>query len=149
MKIAAINNSFNIKRKENSYKTSFKNKNKNDVVEINTSNDGKFSKKEAGKNFVKGVLSPLKAVVEHPIISIGTVAITGVACSLVPVITPVMSIGFGALSIFQLGKGVYNSINEYKKGNYDKSEKAFEQIGQGTMGTAASLMSVKRNAKIV
>ena len=150
MKIASINNIHNTYKKSDIKNITFHKKEAiEDKVEINASNDGKFSKKEAGKNFIKGVFSPLKAIVEHPLISLSTVALTGVACSLVPVIAPVMSIGFGAVSIFQLGKGVFNSINEYKKGNYDNSEKAFETIGQGTIGTATSLMSVKRNSRIV
>ena len=149
MKIASINNIHNTYKKSDIKNTTFRQKEAiEDEVEINASNDGKFSQKEAGKNFIKGIFSPLKAVVEHPLITLGTIAATSVACSLVPIIAPVMSIGFGALSIFQLGKGIYNSVNEYKKGNYDNSEKAFEKIGQGVVGTATSLMSVKRNARI-
>ena len=149
MKIVSINNPNNKYVKSNINNINFRQKETiEDKIEINASNDGKFSKKEAGKNFVKGIFSPLKAIIEHPLISLGTIAVTGVACSLVPVIAPVMSIGFGALSVLQLGKGIYNSINEYKKGNYDNSEKAFKKIGQGVVGTATSLMSIKRNARI-
>ena len=149
MKITSINNIHNTYKKSDIKNITFRQKEViQDKIEINTSNDGNFSKKEAGKNFLKGILSPLKAVIEHPIISIGTVAVTGIACSLVPVLSPVMSVGFGALSIFQLGKGIVDSAIEYKKGNYDNSEKAFEKIGKGAIGTLGSLSSIKRSARI-
>ena len=120
MKIASINNIHNTYKKSDIKNITFRQKEDiQDKNEINASNNGIFSKREAGKNFLKGIFSPLKAVIEHPIISIGTIATTGIACSLIPVLTPVMSIGFGALSVFQLGKGIFDSIVEYKKGNYD------------------------------
>lgn len=150
MKINSINNNHNIYKKQNTKDIRFKQKSfVEDKIDINASLDGKFSKKEAGKNFLKGIFSPLKAIVEHPILSVGTAAVAGIACSLVPILSPIMSIGFGALSIFQLSKGIITSIQEYKKGNYDNSEKAFENIGQGTIGTIGSLTSVKRNSRIV
>lgn len=112
------------------------------------SNDGKFTFGEALKNFGKGLISPLKAVVKHPIMSIGAIAVTAVGCSLIPVLAPILAVGFGALSLFQLGKGVYNAVSQYKKGNYDASEKAFEDIGAGTVGTATSALGIRQSAKI-
>lgn len=113
------------------------------------SSDGVFSLKEAGKNFLKGIVAPIKTIVEHPIVSIATIATTGLACSLVPVLTPVMAIGFAAISVAQFTKGCFVAGHEYNKGNYDNSEKAFEKIGQGTFGIATSLLGIKQNAKIV
>ena len=149
MKIATIDNKHNLYKKTNINNINFCQREVlKDKIEITASNDGMFSKREAGKNFLKGIFSPLKTIIEHPIISIGTVAVTGIACSLIPVLTPVMSIGFGTLSVIQLGKGIFDSIGEYKKGNYDNSEKAFEKIGKGTIGTLGSITSIKRSARI-
>lgn len=148
MKIASISNSSVLYKKSNIRNVNFSQKEKIED-KINASNDGKFSKREAGKNFLKGIFSPVKAVIEHPLISLGTVAVTGMVCSLAPVLTPAISIGFGALSVLQLGKGLFKSIHEYKKGNFDNSEKAFETIGQGAIGTATAFASVKRNSRIV
>lgn len=110
--------------------------------------DGKFTKKEAFKNFGKGMISPIMALIKHPIATIGVLAGTVAACTLIPVLAPVMAIGFGALSIFQLGKGGLNAVKEYKKGNFDNSEKAFQEIGTGFVGTALSLLGLKGTAKI-
>ena len=122
---------------------------KEDTVEItNGSNDGKFTFKEAAKNFGKGIISPLKVIIDHPVMALGTIAAAGAACSMVPVLTPVLTIGFGALSAVQLAKGCYNAAKEYNHGNYDNSEKSFEQIGQGIINSAFSIFGLKPGAKI-
>lgn len=124
---------------------------KNDVFlpkVIDASNDNKFSIKEAGKNFGKGILSPIKIMIEHPIMTLGTVATTALMCSIVPVVTPILTVGFGALSVAQFLKGCIVAGSEYHKGNYDNSERAFSEIGQGMLGVATTLSGVKQNAKI-
>ena len=124
---------------------------KNDVFipkVIDASNDNKFSIIEAGKNFGKGIISPIKVMIEHPIMTLGTVATTALMCSIVPVVTPILTVGFGALSLAQLLKGCIVAGSEYHKGNYDNSEKAFSEIGQGTLGVATTLMGVKQSAKV-
>ena len=117
-------------------------------TKVDSSSDNKFTFKEAAKNFFKGMISPLTAIVKHPIASVATVAICGLACTAVPVLTPLMTLGFGALSVFQLGKGIFNSIKEYKNGNYDNAEKSFQDIGAGTVGVATSVVGLKQSAKI-
>ena len=124
---------------------------KNDVFipkVVDASNDSKFSIKEAGKNFAKGIITPIKVMIEHPIMTLSTVATTALMCSLVPVVTPILTVGFGALSVAQLLKGCIVAGKEYLKGNYDNSEKTFEEIAQGTLGVATTLAGVKQNAKI-
>lgn len=46
----------------------------NDTFEINKSNNGKFDVSEAGKNLVKGITSPITAMIKHPIATIGVIA---------------------------------------------------------------------------
>lgn len=131
----------------------FKKQNINDSFEKNSavqdkSNNGKFDLSECAKNFIKGVCSPLTAIVEHPVITAGVVAGTAAACTLIPVLTPVMAVGFTALSALQLGKGVYDVVNNYKNGRYDQAEQSFNKVGQGTVGVAMSALGLKSSSKI-
>ena len=112
------------------------------------SNNGKFDLSEAGKNFLKGIISPVTALVKHPLMTIGIIGGTILTCSLVPVLAPVTAIGFGALSLYQLGKGCYNATKLYKNGQYDAAEKAFDEIGQGTAGVALTAVGVKQSARV-
>ena len=64
------------------------------------SSNGKFDISECAKSFAKGIFSPLTAIIKHPIATIGVVAATAAACTLVPVLGPIMAVGFGALSAF-------------------------------------------------
>lgn len=109
--------------------------------------DNKFTKLEALKNFGKGLVSPLKAIIQHPFISLGMIGATVAVCSAVPALAPVITIGFGALSLYEVGKGTYNAVKEYKHGNYDNSEKAFEKIGTGVVGTVLTALGLKNTAK--
>ncbi len=117
-------------------------------VKTDKSNNGKFDISEAGKNFLKGVISPITAVIKHPVATLGIIGATAAACALVPVLGPLTAIGFGALSLFQLGKGCYNAAKLYKNGQYDNAEKAFNEIGQGTVGVALTAVGVKQSAKV-
>ncbi len=112
------------------------------------SNNGQFDLSEAGKNFLKGVISPVTAAIEHPLMTAGVLGATVVACSLVPVLAPVTAIGFGALSLYQLGKGCYKAGKLYSNGEYDRAEKAFDEIGQGTAGVALTVLGVRQSAKV-
>lgn len=113
------------------------------------SNDGKFTAKEAIKNFGKGILSPLKAMAKHPFITLGTVVGAAVLGSMVPVLGPVLAIGFGAAAVFELGKGCFDAIKNYSSGNYDEAEKSFQKIGSGTFGVATTAIGMKASAKVV
>ncbi len=120
------------------------NKNSNEDKSVN----GKFDISECAKNFFKGLISPVTALIKHPLMTLGVVAATAGACTLVPVLGPIMGIGFGALSAVQLGKGIYNVAKNYKSGNFDKAEKSFDEVGQGTVGVAMSAFGIKQGARV-
>lgn len=115
---------------------------------IDKSNNNKFDVSEAAKNFGKGVISPIKAAIEHPFVTAGILAGTVAACSLVPVLGPILAVGFGAYSVGQLGKGCYDVAKNCAKGDYDKAEKSFDTVGQGFIGSLLSLVGVKQGAKV-
>lgn len=112
------------------------------------SNNGKFDWTEAMKNLGKGILSPVTAIIKHPIATIGVIAGTVAATTLVPVLGPILTIGFAAASLYQVGKGTYDAAKNYKNGNYDDAEKSFDKIGQGIVGTVMSALGMKQSAKI-
>ena len=120
----------------------------NNNISENKSNNGKFDFSQAAKNFGKGLISPITMMFKHPLATIGIIAATVAATSLVPVLGPLLAIGFGAASVYQAGKGVYEAAKNYKNGEYDEAEKSFDKIGQGVIGTALSLFGVKQSAKI-
>ena len=126
---------------------SFEYKN-NKNINKDKSNNGEFDFSQAAKNFGKGLISPITMMFKHPLATIGIVAATAAATSLVPVLGPLLAIGFGVASIYQAGKGVYEAAKNYKNGEYDEAEKSFDKIGQGVIGTALSLLGVKQSAKI-
>lgn len=113
------------------------------------SNNGKFDTTEAIKNFAKGIFSPIKAVIEHPIATLGTVGLTVAACHMVPILGPALAVGFGAYSLAQVGKGAFDTVLNITKGDYDGAEKSFNTIGEGTIGTVLSAIGVKQSAKVV
>lgn len=124
----------------------FKGKKKTYYVDKSCNNE--FDVSEAAKNFAKGAISPVTAAIKHPFITAGVLAGTVVACSVVPVLGPLMLLGFGALSVGQMVKGSADAVKNYKNGDYDKAEKSFDLIGQGTVGTLLSLLGVKQSAQV-
>ena len=139
-----ITNNVNFKAKETT-KPLFEDKKED---KIDASNDGKFTGKEALRNFGKGLISPIKAIIDHPLIAIGALAATGLACFAIPALTPILTVGFGALSLFEVGKGTYDAVKNYRKGEYDAAEKSFEKIGTGTIGTILTAAGLKSSAKV-
>ena len=115
---------------------------------VDKSNNGKFDFSEAGKNFLKGLISPITAVIKHPIATIGLVAGTITACSLVPVLGPALAVGFGAYSLFQLGKGCFDVAKNCFDRNYDAAENSFNTVGEGTIGTLLSALGIRQSAKV-
>lgn len=111
-------------------------------------NNNKFDADIAIKNFEKGILSPITAIIKHPVATIGLVAGTAAACSLVPVLGPILAVGFGAMGIAELGKSGYNIVKNIKNGDYDKAEQNFEGLGQGTVNTLLSALGVKQAARV-
>lgn len=123
-----------------------------DTVEFSNKEDksknGKFDVSEAVKNLCKGILSPFTAMIKHPVATVGLIAGTVALTTLIPVLTPVLAIGFGAVGLYQVGKGSYDAVNNYRKGNYDEAEKSFDKIGQGIVGTVMSAVGIKQGAKV-
>ena len=118
------------------------------IHQEDASNDGKFTGKEALKNFGKGLISPIVAMIKHPIATLATLVGVGAACFAVPVLTPILTLGFGALSLYHLGKSTFNTIKDYSNGNYDNAEKGFKGIGEGVVGTLTTMLGLKSSAKI-
>ena len=119
-----------------------------DTKRINESNNGKFDLSEAGKNFLKGIISPVTAAIKHPIATMSILVGTVAACSFVPILGPALAIGFGAYSLAQLGKGFYDVAKNCSNGDYDKAEKSFDTVGQGTVGTVLSVLGIKQCANV-
>ena len=112
------------------------------------SNNNEFDFSEAAKNFGKGAISPVTAAIKHPFLTVGLLAGTVAACSVVPVLGPAMLLGFGALSIGQMIKGSADAVKNYRNGEYDKAEKSFDLIGQGTVGTLLTLLGIRQSAQV-
>jgi hypothetical protein len=108
--------------------------------------DQKFSLLQAGKKFLHGIISPVTVFFEHPVMAFGGLAAGIAACTLIPEVLPLMTIGFGAYSLYQIGKGAINSIQRYRAGDYTGAENAFEEMGAGTIGTALSALGVRATA---
>jgi len=115
---------------------------------IDKSSNGKFDLSEAGNNFVKGVLSPVTAIIKHPVATIGLVAATAAACAVVPVLGPVLAVGFGAMGVYELGKSGYKISKNIKNGDYDSAEKNFEGLGQGAINTFLCFIGLKQSARV-
>ncbi len=96
--------------------------------------DGKFTIGSAMGKFCKGFFSPLTAFYHHPVIACGLLGAGIVGCSLFPALVPVLTIGFGIYSVYQIGKGLVKTTARLIKGDYDGAENAFEDIGAGTSG---------------
>lgn len=118
-------------------------------VKEDKSNNGKFDADEALTNFAKGLWSPVTVLIKHPIAAIGMLGGTAVACSLVPVLGPILAVGFGAMGIYQIGKSGYNIVKDYQNGDYDQAEKGFKGLGEGTINTYLTAIGLRSSAKVV
>ena len=123
-------------------------KGKKELLTNDKSNNNEFDFSEAAKNFGKGAISPVTAAIKHPFLTVGLLAGTVAACSVVPILGPAMLLGFGALSVGQMIKGSADAVKNYSNGEYDKAEKSFDLIGQGTVGTLLTLLGVKQSAQV-
>lgn len=104
--------------------------------------DGKFSIREAGKQFVLGVASPVTALVSSPknfVIGVGI--ISGIALLKVAtgaVIMPVLvtvGVGYGVYRVSKAGVKIYKA---YTSGNGDYAESAMYDLGSATVSFAAA-----------
>lgn len=100
------------------------------------------------KKFFKGIFSPFTVFFEHPVIALAAL-VTGIAaCSLIPVLIPIIGVGFGAYSIYQTVRGIGNVIERYKSGDYDGAENAFEDIGAGVSGVLMGILGIRASAAV-
>lgn len=115
---------------------------------VDKTNNGQFDADVATNNFCKGLLSPITAIVKHPIATIGIVGATALACSVAPVLAPATAIVFGAIGVYEFGKSAYNIIKHSANGDYDKAEKDFEGLGQGMINTVLTALGIKQSARV-
>lgn len=111
-------------------------------------NNGEFDANVAANNFCKGLLSPITAIIKHPIATIGVVGATALACSVAPILAPATAIVFGAMGIYEFGKNTYNIVKHSASGEYDKAEKDFEGLGQGTINTVLTALGMRQSARV-
>lgn len=110
--------------------------------------DGRFSISRAAKNFMKGVISPVTSILQHPGKALAMLAGTVALATVAPVTIPLMLIGFTGLSAFQAGKGVLQAASRYSAGDMAGAEQAFESIGAGTVGVGLSALGVRSSAAV-
>lgn len=110
-------------------------------------NDGKFSLTEASKNLLKGILSPVKQFLEHPLKALAFVGGAALAVWWCP---PLMSVLLASGIVFgglQLGSGALKLGSRWFKKDYDGMEKACETVGQGVSTLGLSTLGVKQGYK--
>lgn len=150
--VLEINNGYQVRQNYNITPQKLKNK---AAVQTFTSrknfdktNNGQFDADVAANNFCKGLLSPITAIIKHPIATIGVVGATALACSVAPILAPATAIVFGAMGIYEFGKSSYNIVKHSASGEYDKAEKDFEGLGQGTINTVLTALGMRQNARV-
>ncbi len=150
--VLEINNGYQVRQNYNITPQKLKNK---AAVQTFTSrrnfdktNNGEFDANVAANNFCKGLLSPITAIIKHPIATIGAVGATALACSVAPVLAPATAIVFGAMGIYEFGKSSYNIVKHSASGEYDKAEKDFEGLGQGTINTVLTALGMRQSARV-
>lgn len=150
--VLEINNGYQVRQNYNITPQKLKNK---AAVQTFTSrrnfdktNNGEFDANVAANNFCKGLLSPITALIKHPIATIGVVGATALACSVAPILAPATAIVFGAMGIYEFGKSSYNIVKHSASGEYDKAEKDFEGLGQGTINTVLTALGMRQSARV-
>lgn len=150
--VLEINNGYQVRQNYNITPQKLKNK---AAVQTFTSrrnfdktNNGEFDANVAANNFCKGLLSPITAIIKHPIATIGVVGATALTCSVAPILAPATAIVFGAMGIYEFGKSSYNIVKHSASGEYDKAEKDFEGLGQGTINTVLTALGMRQSARV-
>lgn len=150
--VLEINNGYQVRQNYNITPQKLKNK---AAVQTFTSrknfdktNNGQFDADVAANNFCKGLLSPITAIIKHPIATIGVVGATALACSVAPILAPATAIVFGAMGIYEFGKSSYNIVKHSASGEHDKAEKDFEGLGQGTINTVLTALGMRQSARV-
>ncbi|HSA06361.1 MAG TPA: hypothetical protein P5556_04210 [Candidatus Gastranaerophilales bacterium] len=121
-----------------------------DLNQVNETNpeisQRKFSFKNAGDNFWKGVTSPVQMLINNPL-SAGATVLGGIG--LKKLVSSYKRIGIiavalsGAISAYTMGKGV---LKLAKADTAEAKEKSFYDMGQGAILTALSVLPAKNVA---
>lgn len=150
--VLEINNGYQVRQNYNITPQKLKNKATFQTFtsrrNFDKTNNGEFDANVAANNFCKGLLSPITAIIKHPIATIGVVGATALACSVAPILAPATAIVFGAMGIYEFGKSSYNIVKHSASGEYDKAEKDFEGLGQGTINTVLTALGMRQNARV-
>ena len=116
-----------------------------DKVSTDGKDDGEISTTEKVKSFAKGFFGGIvKSIAEHPIETAATIGVVAA----VEVIsggfaTPFIAAGFGAIGLYNIGKGIYDANQAKTDG---ETKQAYEQMGEGAFmvaGAATAAKSVK------
>lgn len=108
-------------------------------------NDGKFSLKEAGKNFLKGLVSPITGMFSSPknfMISMG--AILGTAGLYAIGLGPIVIAFWATYGIVEAGMAAHKIATNKDP---DEKEKAFFDIGEATFIVGTSAICAKSTLK--
>ena len=132
----------------NSSKDSSEDRDSVTIIQENSSGDNKFTIWQSCKKLLKGVFSPLTVFFQHPLVAVGALIAGVTACSLAPAFMPIIGIGFGAYSVYQLVRGIQNVTERYKAGDYDGAENAFEDIGAGISGVLMGFLGIRASAAV-
>lgn len=150
--VLEINNGYQVRQNYNITPQKLKNKATFQTFtsrrNFDKTNNGEFDANVAANNFCKGLLSPITAIIKHPIATIGVVGATALACSVAPILAPATAIVFGAMGIYEFGKSSYNIVKHSASGEYDKAEKDFEGLGQGTINTVLTALGMRQSARV-
>lgn len=150
--VLEINNGYQVRQNYNITPQKLKNKATFQTFtsrrNFDKTNNGQFDADVAANNFCKGLLSPITAIIKHPIATIGVVGATALACSVAPILAPATAIVFGAMGIYEFGKSSYNIVKHSASGEYDKAEKDFEGLGQGTINTVLTALGMRQSARV-
>lgn len=150
--VLEINNGYQVRQNYNITPQKLKNKATFQTFtsrrNFDKTNNGEFDANVAANNFCKGLLSPITAIIKHPIATIGVVGATALACSVAPILAPATAIVFGAMGIYEFGKNTYNIVKHSASGEYDKAEKDFEGLGQGTINTVLTALGMRQSARV-
>lgn len=150
--VLEINNGYQVRQNYNITPQKLKNKATFQTFtsrrNFDKTNNRQFDADVAANNFCKGLLSPITAIIKHPIATIGVVGATALACSVAPILAPATAIVFGAMGIYEFGKSSYNIVKHSASGEYDKAEKDFEGLGQGTINTVLTALGMRQSARV-
>ena len=115
--------------------------NDEDKICTDGNDDGKLTFKDAATSFAKGMAGIVKSVVKHPIATGAAIAVgAGLTVATGGAILPAM-VALGATAgVAQVGVGTYKAITAETDG---EAKQAFETMGNGTFGIAASALGAK------